>query len=208
MAGGVCDRITKGVREFGRSVVREFGGSVVRWFGGSGRGSMEGKRGRTWIWIGGVAVAFAAGLNVGWYWMPILEVFANTFFSRTVQETIPGGAGQGQRVAAGQFAKVHWPGEGNATIYRLQRGDHLLRLSEFSVQAGPKLHVYLARAPEVRENADVGRAGYLDLGRLKGNQGDQNYDIPSGTAPGEYRSVVIWCALANKVFAAASLKQP
>ncbi len=167
---------------------------------------MPAKRSKAWLWIVGVVVAFAAGLNVGWYWMPILEVFANTFFTRTVQETIPGGAGQGQRVAAGQFMKVHWPGEGNATIYKLQSGGHLVRLSEFSVQAGPKLHVYLAKAPEVRENADVPRAGYLDLGPLKGNKGDQNYPVPAGTAVGEYKSVVIWCALANKVFAAASVK--
>ena len=79
-----------------RRSVRWFGGSGVRWFGEMrpGRMGMEDRRGRSWLWVLAVVVAFAAGLNVGWYWMPILEVFANTFFSRTVQETIPGGAGQ------------------------------------------------------------------------------------------------------------------
>jgi hypothetical protein len=46
---------------------------------------------------------------------------------------------------------------------------------------------------------------HLDLGALKANKGDQNYEIPAGTKLGDYRSVSIWCARFAVSFAAAEL---
>ena len=55
---------------------------------------------------------------------------------------------------------------------------------------GPDLVVYLTKQP-----ADAQAVGddYLDLGVLKGNVGNQNYEVPAGVDLSEYDSVVIWC---------------
>ena len=37
------------------------------------------------------------------------------------------------------------------------------------------------------------KAGFVELGALKGNEGDQNYDIPASVDLEKYRAVTIWC---------------
>jgi hypothetical protein len=48
-------------------------------------------------------------------------------------------------------------------------------------------------------------AGYLDLGSLKGNIGNQNYEIPAGTDISEYQSVVIYCLPFHVIFSTATI---
>ncbi len=92
-------------------------------------------------------------------------------------------------------------GSGKATVYTLPDGKHVLRFEDFSVTNGPALSVYLVRSAD--GNVD---SGFLDLGKLKGNKGNQNYEIPVGTDLGMYRSVVIWCVPFRVTFATASLQ--
>jgi hypothetical protein len=108
--------------------------------------------------------------------------------------------GQGQFQDADSFHK----GSGTATVYRLPEGSHLLRFENFSATNGPDLHVLLVEqaAPASRDEI---MAGYLDLGSLKGNIGDQNYEIPAGTDISKYKSVVIYCMPFHVIFATASL---
>ena len=47
---------------------------------------------------------------------------------------------------------------------------------------------------------------FVNLGRLKGNVGDQNYEIPAGTDLGGLTTVVIWCDRFNSAFGAADLE--
>ena len=106
---------------------------------------------------------------------------------------------QGQFVGADSFHQ----GSGSATIY--QQGDErVLRLEDFSVTNGPDLHVILTkhRSPASRE--DVGE-DYIDLGSLKGNMGNQNYEIPADVDLSEYQGVVIYCVPFHVVFATATL---
>ena len=49
------------------------------------------------------------------------------------------------------------------------------------------------------------KAGFIDLGSMKGNKGDQNYDVPAGVDLDKYKSVSIWCARFGVNFGAASL---
>ena len=49
------------------------------------------------------------------------------------------------------------------------------------------------------------RPGYLDLGKQKGNRGNQNYPIPAGTDISTFNSVVIYCKPFTAVFSVASL---
>ena len=96
-------------------------------------------------------------------------------------------------------------GSGSATIYRGPDGSYLLRLEDLAVTNGPDLHVILSPHASPDNPGDVKTAGYLDLGRLKGNRGNQNYEIPDDVEIGNFRSVVIYCVPFIVVFSVAML---
>jgi hypothetical protein len=48
----------------------------------------------------------------------------------------------------------------------------------------------------------------VDLGELKGNIGDQNYDVPLDVDIENYQSVVIWCVPFRVPFSAALIASP
>jgi hypothetical protein len=96
-------------------------------------------------------------------------------------------------------------GTGTATVYRLEDGSHVLRFEDFEVTNGPDLHVFLTPVTEVQSDSDVMADGYLDLGELKGNIGDQNYELPADFDVESIGSVVIYCVPFSVVFATASL---
>ena len=109
-------------------------------------------------------------------------------------------------VAQGQIQgvdRVH-QGSGSATIYLLPGQAPLLCLEDLDVTNGPDLHVLLVENPEPGSRADI-MAGYLDLGPLKGNRGNQNYEIPADIDLSEYGSVVIYCQPFHVIFATAPL---
>ncbi len=83
----------------------------------------------------------------------------------------------------------------------LPDGERFLRFEDFTVTNGPALSVYLVRSAD----GDVS-SGYLDLGPLKGNKGNQNYQIPGDTDLSAYESVVIWCVPFGVTFATALLQ--
>lgn len=94
---------------------------------------------------------------------------------------------------------------GTVTIYRLDSGNRVLRLTDFHTSNGPDVHVYLTSAAKVNSNGDVTNGKYLDLGTLKGNIGNQNYEIPANVDLNEFHSVSIWCARFHVNFGAAQL---
>ncbi len=111
-------------------------------------------------------------------------------------------------LARGEFrdADAVHKGNGDAIVYRLPDGRHVVRFEDFRTTNGPALVVYLAKHPDPASAADVTEGGFLDLGKLKGNVGDQNYVIPAGTDISGYGSVVIWCELFDVLFSPASLR--
>ena len=94
-------------------------------------------------------------------------------------------------------------GQGTATVYTLADETSVLRLENFEVTNGPDLHVLLVphEDPENRDDLE----GYVDLGSLKGNLGDQNYGIPDDIDISEYGSVVIYCQPFHVIFSIATL---
>ena len=110
-------------------------------------------------------------------------------------------------VSAGSFrdADSFHKGGGSATIYRLTDGSHVLRLKDFSVTNGPDLRVILSPHPSPVGRGDVTAAGYVELGKLKGNIGDQNYPIDAGVDVSTFNSVVIYCKPFHVLFSAAEL---
>ncbi len=107
---------------------------------------------------------------------------------------------------SGQFtgADSFHMGEGSATLFEL--GDQrVLRFEDFSVTNGPDLHVILSKHPAPIDRSDIGE-DYIDLGTLKGNLGNQNYELPADIDISEYQSVVIYCVPFHVVFATATLQ--
>ena len=122
-------------------------------------------------------------------------------------EAMPASTEPAEQVSVGSFrdADSFHRGAGRAAIYTLSSGETLLRLEEFMVTNGPGLHVLLSRHSNPGSRSEVKDQGYLDLGRLKANIGDQNYEIPSGTDLSAYGSVVIYCMPFHVIFSVASL---
>lgn len=87
--------------------------------------------------------------------------------------------------------------EGVAKIITLQDGNKVLRLENLKSTNGPDLYVYIA--------IDKGASDFVDLGRLKGNIGNQNYNIPQGTDLNKYNTVLIWCKQFSVLFGSANL---
>ncbi len=109
-------------------------------------------------------------------------------------------------VKSGQFrdGDSFHKGAGTATIYKLADGQQVLRFEDFKVTNGPDLRVLLVEHPNPEGRGDVD-AGYEELGKLKGNIGNQNYTIPDGIDVGGYGSIVIYCKPFQVVFSVASL---
>ena len=93
--------------------------------------------------------------------------------------------------------------EGSATIYALPDGRRLLRFEDFRSKNGPDLHVYLSTEAPTSTFAGLG-ADEVHLGPLKGNVGNQNYEIPGEVDLSQYRSVVIYCVPFRVVFSTAA----
>src|SRR5271154_5750509 len=74
---------------------------------------------------------------------------------------------------SGQFHNGVHETSGTATILQLPEGKKILRLTNFKTSNGPDVHVYLVAASDATDNDTVKKAGFVQLGSLKGNEGDQ-----------------------------------
>jgi hypothetical protein len=106
---------------------------------------------------------------------------------------------------AGQFHSGAHQTKGTATVYQLPDGKKVLRLSDFTTSNGPQLHLYLVAAEDAKDNATVKKAGFIDVAPLKGNVGDQNYELPANVDLAKYRAVTIWCQRFSVNFGTAPL---
>ena len=112
-------------------------------------------------------------------------------------------------VYTGDFhGKVHST-SGRATVYQEADGKLVLRLTNFKTSNGPDVHVILVAAKDADDNANflTSKTEKIELGKLKGNEGDQNYEIPAGTDLSKYQTVSIYCERFNANFGAAPLEK-
>jgi hypothetical protein len=87
--------------------------------------------------------------------------------------------------------------EGLAKVVQLQDGNNILRLENLHVTNGPDLYVYLA--------TDKSASDFVSLGKLKANNGNQNYEIPSEIDLTKYGTALIWCRPFSVLFGIAEL---
>jgi hypothetical protein len=125
----------------------------------------------------------------------------------------PGGSGAStesapaagpQDIARGEFVSLDHTTSGAVRVVDVGDGARVVRLEGLATDNGPDLYLYLstngADGPEGAFDDE-----YVSLGRLKGNQGDQNYQLPRDVDLDRYASVVIWCDRFDSAFGAAAL---
>lgn len=177
-------------------------------------------RRRRWLWIAAVLAVGCAAFVL--YWFQPQKVFIDD----RVDEAIPtaqagapeappsdGGATappdtlaptELHELARGEFLSLDHGTSGTARVLKLADGSRIVRLEGLDTSNGPDLFVYLststASGDEGAFDDDV-----VNLGRLKGNQGDQNYDLPDDVDLARFASVVVWCDRFDSAFGAADL---
>lgn len=107
--------------------------------------------------------------------------------------------------------------EGNVVIYEIGRLDgtevkHILRFESafeetFRIINGPDLYVYLSQSqnPLTVDQMMEGDLGAVEISIIKGNIGEQNYELPSDIDLTEYNSVVIYSKQFNLLYSVARL---
>lgn len=132
--------------------------------------------------------------------------FQTYFINQEVSESIPEMAGDAEPmvIKQGNFVDsdfIH-KGTGKAMVLEYPDGKKVLRFEDLDITNGPDLYIYLSDSVEPKGNiASLG--DYYDLGLLKGNMGNQNYDIPAEA--GDFKTVVIWCKKFGALFPYAVL---
>lgn len=111
-------------------------------------------------------------------------------------------------LAQGSLISHEYETSGTVKILQLADGTRVLRLENLDTSDGPKVEVWLTDAPVI-EGQDGWRVfddgKYQTLGALKGNQGNQNYQIPADLDLSEFSSVSLWCVTFSVSFGAAEL---
>ena len=167
------------------------------------------------FWLIGVVVA-ALVLYLALAVFGVLTLFYDREVNEEFAANTPAGSEQEPRedepsgdpvpVSSGEFHAVAHPGTGDAIVYRLEDGSHVLRLENLDIFNGPDLYVYAVAARDANDSPTVTEAGFLNLGRLKGNQGNQTYELPAAFDPEKHRSISIWCRRFSVNFATAPLR--
>ena len=95
-------------------------------------------------------------------------------------------------------------GSGTVLVLELEDGSRVLRFEDLDVLNGPDLVVILSdRSLSGADDYTDGQ--YLILGELKGNLGNQNYQIPAEVDLSEWATAAIWCRRFNTTFNVASI---
>ncbi|TCB97238.1 hypothetical protein E0H26_13285 [Micromonospora zingiberis] len=172
-------------------------------------------------WV--LTVVVVAGVLFGGYWfqpwklvtdnvvdesVPVIQQTATDDPSPGTSPSVSPSPAGNQLLASGQFISHEYETTGTAQVIQLGDGRRQLVLRDFATSNGPDLRVWLSDQPVLE-----GRAGWhvfddgqwAELDRLKGNQGNQVYDIPDDVDLAKLTSVSIWCKRFSVSFGAADL---
>jgi hypothetical protein len=127
------------------------------------------------------------------------------FINQRVNEQFPTTSAASNKLATGQFHSGAHETKGTATVFQLADGKKTLRLTDFATSNGPDVHVYLVATNDAKDNDTVTKADVIDIGTLKGNIGDQNYELPANADLVKFRAVTIWCKRFSVNFGTAPL---
>ncbi|WP_159774621.1 DM13 domain-containing protein [Streptomyces sp. HM190] len=149
-----------------------------------------------WIITALAVVAVAVGLCLFQPW--------RAFTTVRVDEAPPA-AVAAERSLSGTFVSHGHETSGSVTVLESADGARTLRLSDLRTSDGPALHVWLSDQPVQGDGGNLDGGQHIDLGSLKGNEGNQNYAIPASADLGRFSTVTIWCERFSVSFGAAEL---
>ena len=155
---------------------------------------------RKWIMV---AVGLPILLAAWWAFRP-----EKLWVNKRVNEPAPvGTTADSQPLYTGLLGGRAHPTSGRASIYQAADGKRDLRLTNFTTSNGPDVHVLLAQSADesLKQDFVKGDLNRVELGPLKANQGDQNYDLPDSADLSRYDAVVIYCVRFHAVFGVAKL---
>jgi hypothetical protein len=142
------------------------------------------------------AIGAVAVVVVGVVWFQPQKLFIDETVDETPapRATMTTDDGMEAVSFSGAFTSIE-----HETTGRAIASEGLLRLEDFETSNGPDVRVWLSAGQPYADD-------HIDLGALKGNIGDQNYEIPEGTDLERYDNVVIWCRRFTVGFGAAAIK--
>jgi hypothetical protein len=132
--------------------------------------------------------------------MKLKETIAAVFVLSVLEAaSLP--AQDGTIVATGTFHGAAHQTSGRAAVYQTPGGE-VLRITHFKTSNGPNVHVLLVAVADAKDDENFlnEKVERVDLGPLKGNEGDQNYTIPAATDLSKYKTVSIFCERFNANF--------
>jgi len=153
---------------------------------------------KKWL-LGGIAIPV---LLAAWWIFRPEKLWVNV----KVNEAPPASVGADPQYTGLLTSRAH-PTSGRASIYQSADGKRALRLTNFTTSNGPDVHVVLAQSADENLNQEFvkGELDRIELGMLKANEGDQNYDLPDSADLAKYDAVVIYCVRFHAVFGVAKL---
>ncbi|WP_278102335.1 DM13 domain-containing protein [Microbacterium proteolyticum] len=191
--------------------------------------SRTGGRARWW-WIGGgaaVVAAVIAGL-IFQPWLLFVDVRVDDALPapagstaetvapapsaastmEPVDDVTPAPAPGPVDLLSGSFVSHEHETTGSVRVIQNADGSRQLALVGLQTSNGPDVHVWLSAGPVVEGRDGWYTAGgydHIDLGPIKGNLGDQLYDIPADVDLSVFRAVDLWCERFSVSFGAAAL---
>src|SRR5262245_57545080 len=158
---------------------------------------------RTILVIAGLVI-----LASGWYLFRPERLFINERVSEDLPMATQAATSPSPiALYQGHFHDGAHKSEGLATIYQLADGKRILRFTNFETSNGPDVRIFMIAADDAKDNATVTKSGFVEIGALKGNVGDQNYELPADLDLMKYRAVTIWCKRFSVNFATAPLSE-
>ena len=150
-----------------------------------------------------IAIVVMIVIIMGWW------LASPLFISKTVNEQLPIVADSSESINSNQESeiKIELQGSfvdadsfhktsGTAKVVVID-GKKYLSLENFQTTNGPDLYIYLSKDLEAKE--------FVNLGELKGNIGNQNYEILESVDINSYNKAIIWCKAFSVLFGSAEL---
>ena len=92
------------------------------------------------------------------------------------------------KISTGALRGIDHAATGTASIYRRADGSAVVALEDIDIEPGPDYRVIVVRGDDRTSPGDG-----LELDALRGNQGTQYYEVPTGTDAGPGWTVLVWC---------------
>ncbi len=96
------------------------------------------------------------------------------------------------------------PASGRAAVIKTTKGRRLLTVRNLKLRPAGAVRVYLV--PRKVRGSRIGK-DFKNLGKLKGNRGNQKYTIPRSVDLRKYNTVIFWCVPFTQTLGRVNLRR-